>query len=131
MFREVWVTCSIWSTLVPERSTRNSRHAQSEYLYGYSRAPLWGYRGVVKSPEIDPWTRALSQTLKAERAAAGLSLDELAARSGLSRSTVVRLDSGARSIRTDQLAFICAALGLRMSEFIRRAEERMVTNGVG
>ena len=71
------------------------------------------------------WHDAVTRTFRAERAASGLTINELAARSGMSRSTIARFESGSRSMDTDQLAAICAVVGLRMSEFLRRAEERL------
>lgn len=118
---EVSVMCSIWSTLHPERSTRKPQKPKDTYLYGYRRAPFWGYRALMSNE----WQAAVTRTFKAERAASGMTINELAARSGLSRSTIARFESGSRAMNTDQLAAICAALGLRMSEFLRRAEERV------
>lgn len=74
--------------------------------------------------ERSPWSEAASATIRAERAAAGLTQAQMIAKSGLSRSTYIRLESGSSVADVTQLARICGAVGLSLSEFLRRVEQR-------
>ena len=73
---------------------------------------------------MDTLNAAIAATLRAERAAAGLSQVELSKRSGLGYQTVMRLEKGERSPSIAQLVAICSVLGLSMSQLVERAEER-------
>ena len=44
--------------------------------------------------------------------------------SGMKRSTYLRLEKGQRVPNITDLARICAALGMPLSEFLRRVEDR-------
>jgi DNA-binding Xre family transcriptional regulator len=57
------------------------------------------------------------------RAAAGWSLDELAARCFLSASTLSRIETGHRRISLDQLAAIARALGTTLDQLVESASE--------
>lgn len=72
-----------------------------------------------------PEAAAFAAQMRAERAVAGMSQDELASRTGISKSTILRLESGARVMDTAQLGAICRALGISLTTFATRAEERM------
>lgn len=75
--------------------------------------------------ERSPWAETTAAQIRAERAAADLTQAEMIAASGIPRSTYLRLESGARVSDTTQLARICGALGLSLSEFFRRVEGRI------
>lgn len=68
---------------------------------------------------------ALSAQLRAEKAAAQLSLDELAEKSGVPRPTLQRYIAGERDIPSSRLDHIAHALGLTTSDLVARAEERI------
>lgn len=61
--------------------------------------------------------------LREERA---LSLEELAAQSGISRATLSRLERGETSPTADMLGRLCAVYGLPMSRLIAEAEQAPV-----
>jgi transcriptional regulator with XRE-family HTH domain len=73
-----------------------------------------------------PEAAAFAAQLRAERAVAGVSQDELARRTGISKSTILRLESGERVMDTAQLGAICRALGIAIGTFAVRAETRML-----
>lgn len=74
---------------------------------------------------MDTLAEAVAATLRAERAAASMTQAELAKRAGLGYQTVIRLEKGTRSPTVEQLARLCSALGLSMSELVERAERRL------
>ena len=74
--------------------------------------------------EPDVWSSAVAETLRAERAAARLSQQELARRAGMPRPTYRRYESGERAPNLAQLAQIAAALSMSLSEFAARVEGR-------
>ena len=74
---------------------------------------------------METLSQAVSATLRAERAAAQMTQAELAERSGLGYQTVMRLEKGERSPSVSQLAALCSALGLSMSDLVERAEQRL------
>ncbi|MDR7385254.1 helix-turn-helix domain-containing protein [Promicromonospora iranensis] len=67
---------------------------------------------------------ALGKTIKAERNAAGLSLDALGAAVGIHRNTVHNYEKGAKEIPFGTLVDIADALGLDVTELTRGAEMR-------
>lgn len=72
-----------------------------------------------------PEAAAFADQLRAERAVAGMSQDELAKRTGISKSTILRLEAGSRVMDTAQLGEICRALGISIGTFAARAEQRL------
>lgn len=67
---------------------------------------------------------AVAATLNGERVAAGLTFDELAARTGISKRTLMRLLSTVeRDIDVNVLAAIADVFGLTPAQTIARAEE--------
>lgn len=75
--------------------------------------------------ERTPEALAFSAQLRAERAAAGISQAELSKRSGVSPSTILRIEQGQRAMDIPQMAAFCRALGVSMTEFATQAERRM------
>lgn len=69
------------------------------------RVPL-----VASAQPITSLDRAVAATLRAERAAAGLTQDALAAASGLNRNVYIRLERGERHATLGQLDQIARAL---------------------
>lgn len=74
------------------------------------------------------WSTTVAAQLRAERAAAHLTQAQVIEGSGLGRSTYLRLESGERVADTAQLAAILSVIGLPMSEFMRRVEDRIVSS---
>lgn len=68
---------------------------------------------------------AVAAQLRAERAASGLTIDDLTARTTLGRASVFRYLSGERDIKMSALFELANALGVSVGELIRRAEQRM------
>lgn len=66
--------------------------------------------------------RALAEAVIAARTQLGLSQSELARRAGLSRSAVVKLETGESGFGVDRLWDLAAALGLRPSALLALAE---------
>lgn len=65
--------------------------------------------------------------LKAIRAQIGITQEELAARSGVSRGLIARIETGRiTDIRLSTLAKLAGAMGLTLTELVRRIE---VLNG--
>jgi transcriptional regulator with XRE-family HTH domain len=76
------------------------------------------------TPERSALARALGRQIAAERNALALSIDALAARSGVHENSIGRYERAERDIPVDKLEMIAAALGLRPSQLMVRAEER-------
>jgi len=74
---------------------------------------------------MDELSRAVAATIRAERAAAQLTQQDLAKRSGLGYQTVMRLEKGERSPNVVQMAALCSVFGIPMSELVERAERRL------
>ena len=70
--------------------------------------------------ELDTLIR---QRIRGLRAALGWSLDELAARSYLSPSTLSRIETGHRRIALDQLAPIARALGTTLDQLVESGDD--------
>ena len=68
-------------------------------------------------------TTRLSQRLSALRAERDLTLEELAAQSGLSRAALSRMEKAEVSPTAEQLGKLCAAYGLTMSRLLAMVEE--------
>lgn len=62
--------------------------------------------------------------VRAERAAASLTRAQLAQSSGVPEQTLGRIERKQRVADVTQIARVCAALGLPVGEFFRRAEAR-------
>ncbi len=66
----------------------------------------------------------LAQRLAGLRAAAGLSLEQLAQRTGISRATLSRLERGETSPGAGLLNRLCAAYGLTLSRLLAEVEHQ-------
>lgn len=76
------------------------------------------------SRERSVFSDAVAAQIRAERAAKKMTQTDLVKASGIPRTTYLRLESGERVADTTQLYRITEALGLSLSEFFRRVEER-------
>lgn len=72
-----------------------------------------------------PLNLALAAELRGERVALGLTIADLIARTGIPKSTMLRVLSGERDINVTQLAQLAEAMGKTPEYFMRRAVERM------
>lgn len=114
----------MWSTVVPTWNTHKYPKLGMSFRLWYLGA-LWGYIHHMGNPqERTPWSDSVAAQLRAERAAAGHTQDAMIRLSGIPRSTYIRLEKGTRVADASQLARICGALGLSLSEFFRRVEQR-------
>jgi len=75
--------------------------------------------------EASPLSRALGIVILAERNAAGLSREQVEAVTGVSYSTIRRIEAGERVPTVTQVRDIADALDMRASELMRLAEERL------
>lgn len=72
-----------------------------------------------------PITDALAAQLRAERAASGLTLDEMVESTGMSKSSIQRYLKGGRIVDIEDLALFARAFGVSMTTILDRAQERM------
>jgi transcriptional regulator with XRE-family HTH domain len=70
---------------------------------------------------------AVAAQIRAERAAAGMTQQEVQDASGIPKSTHLRLESGERVADVSQLAAFCAAVNVPVAVFMARAEARLET----
>lgn len=68
---------------------------------------------------------AVAAQLRAERAIANMTVDELAKRSGVSKNSLLAVLNGKRTADVVQVERICRALGVRMIDLFVRAEARL------
>jgi transcriptional regulator with XRE-family HTH domain len=69
---------------------------------------------------------ALAATLNGERVASGMSFDELAAATGISKRTLLRqLSTTERHIDISHVAVIAEVFGLSVAEVLNAAEKRL------
>lgn len=73
---------------------------------------------------MTPLTRAIAAEIRAERGARGLTQAEVYEAAGVSRSAYWHIETERRAPDAAQLEAIARALRLRVSELMRRAEER-------
>lgn len=100
----------------------------NEHRYRYKRCPWWiTLAGMVNDNrrERSDFSDAVAAQVRAERAARQMTQAGLVEASGIPRSTLVRIESGTRVADTTQLHRLTEALGLSLSEFFRRVEDRL------
>jgi transcriptional regulator with XRE-family HTH domain len=73
-------------------------------------------------PSMPTLGAVIARNVRAERARLGMDQAQLAERLGASRTTVSNLESGQRKVTADDLAPLCRALGVTLSQLIDRAE---------
>lgn len=71
-------------------------------------------------------TAAIAAELRAEKAARGMSNDDIARASGVSKVAVQRYLRPTRAITVTTLEALCGAVGVDTVELVRRARSRMV-----
>ena len=69
--------------------------------------------------------QALAAQLRAEKAASGLTQEELANTVGVSKMSVRRYLSGERAVDIPHFVEFASAFGVSIDELIRRAKDRM------
>ena len=100
---------------------------ETKYQYGYLWVTSWAYRFrmATNSRQRSDWSDMVAAQIRAERAAVNLTQGEVMRRSGIARSTYIRIEAGSHIADTTELAKIVLALGVPMSELFRRVEDRM------
>ncbi len=73
----------------------------------------------------EQWDAATASTIRAERAAAGLSQAKVSELSGIPRVSYIRYETGERKPNITQIAAIAQALNIPFSTFVRRIEDRV------
>lgn len=66
----------------------------------------------------------VAAVLRGERAIQRVTYEDLEERTGISRSTIIRVLNAKRMLDLSYLAALCEALGLSMNEVIEKASER-------
>lgn len=74
---------------------------------------------------VEPLSAAMAATLRAERAARGVTIAQLVEKAGMSKSTVLRLLNGDREVNTRYLSRLAAAMDMQPETLMRRAAERL------
>ena len=129
--REVCSGVSMQATVVPKWNTCKHRYdksrRRSKYLDGYLWVTGWAYRVhmATNSRQRSDWSDMVAAQIRAERAAADLTQREVMRRSGIAKSTYIRIEAGVHIADTTELARIAQALGVPLSELFRRVENRM------
>jgi transcriptional regulator with XRE-family HTH domain len=73
----------------------------------------------------DRITQAIAAELRAARGRKNITRDELADRSGVSRSSVFRIENAEREVKMTQLYALCEALGVSPSALLQAAQEAL------
>jgi len=74
--------------------------------------------------EVDDATRLVAKRLRAALHDAGLSVEEVAPRAGMGKSSLYRKLRGERQITFTELCMLSAVLGRHPSSFVRNLDER-------
>lgn len=77
-------------------------------------------------PDPDMLTAAIANNVRAQRAHRGLTLDELAARSGVSRGMLVQVEQGRTNPSVTTLARIADALGVTVARLVEVSDVPVV-----
>lgn len=97
----------------------------TSYRSGYLGWVTLLYMGMgANSQPRNLTSEAFAATLRAERAARGLTQRDVWTRAGIPSSTYHRLESGERVMNTAQLGDITRALGMTLTDFVTRAAAR-------
>lgn len=78
----------------------------------------------MHSKRLDQFKVAVREELRDQRTSLGLSMNRLAEKAGLSQQSVSYLERGIRQPSMESLARICNAMSIRLSDFIRKVEDR-------
>jgi len=71
------------------------------------------------------YSAAIAAQLRAERAAQGLTQEQLASKAGMGRQMLMRIEKEERVADVSQVADLVAALGIGLVEFFERTEARL------
>lgn len=82
-------------------------------------------RSVDNTDKMAEYARAYADQFDEERRRSGKTYDELAAITGLSRSTLIRYAKGTREIGTVDLLLFLDAVGVDIHRFVDRAKARI------
>lgn len=63
--------------------------------------------------------KAVAAELRAARARCNITQDELAKKSGVSKASICRFETGERTPKLPQLFLLCSALGIEPTQIIR------------
>lgn len=80
---------------------------------------------MAPTSPADGLNAALAATLRAERAATSMTVDRLAAKSGIPKRTLLRLLNAERHINTDHLYALATAFELEPADLIVMAQRRL------
>lgn len=97
----------------------------SPVVSGWGYAPLMDMNPAKRERLVREISRATAEQLRAERAASGLIIKDVAKAASVSAQTVMRLESGERTPDVRQLAALCSVYGLSVTEFMVRVEQRI------
>lgn len=132
MFADTASGCSMWYTVATVWNMRKGPNGYGVSQITDRKCPKWIIRGILwcmdtNSRERSSFSDALAAQIRAERAAAQWSQAELSRRSGVSRVSIIRIERGERVADTTQMVRFAQAFGLPLVEFVRRAEQRVLS----
>jgi len=70
---------------------------------------------MIKSPQLEEWTKKIGQRLRTLRHAQGLSLEDLSRLSGATAPTLSNIERGTRDVKLSTLVSLTAALRTELS----------------
>ena len=84
----------------------------------------------METPKEEPTAvrRAIAEELQVARVRAGLTRDELAARSGVSRASVFRIENAERDVKMEQLWALAEALNVEPVDILQAAQDLLRKN---
>lgn len=82
-----------------------------------------GMTPIEKDPSKG-FNAVIAATIRAERGARRMTIDDLARESDIPRRTLIRILNEERAVNIEHLAAIADAYGLTVTELVKRAEDR-------
>ena len=81
---------------------------------------------AAMEPLVDQvvWAQSLAATIRAERAAAGISQADVLERTGIARTVYWRIEQGTRVVDVVQLRAIAEAIGTTVPDLLARTDTR-------
>jgi DNA-binding XRE family transcriptional regulator len=124
-----WPDGTSWSLVADDRSdwTDHVLHDEEEDLLAVRGAEPHSLNARKQSP----LSIAVADQLRAERAIAKMTVEELSRKSGVSKRSLEAILTGKRTADVIQLDSICRALGVPLLDLFMRAEERLRSNESG
>lgn len=118
-----WPLGTSWSLVGDDRS------AWSDDMLLDEEHALLDVREVEPRPatvrKMTDMSKAFAAQLRAERAATGLTQDELARASGVAKSAIQRIEAEQAAMDTAQMGDLCRALGISILDFVMAVEDRL------